>query len=61
MPRPVLIAASGLAAGCQVGTLESGEWGKLRYFGELTGTPEFRIDDEATHPLELLNQRTAQN
>ena len=54
MPRPVLIAASALATGCQVGTLESGEWGKLRYFGELTGTPVFRIDDEATQPLELI-------
>ncbi|MEC8191376.1 MAG: hypothetical protein VX127_01495 [Myxococcota bacterium] len=54
MLRPVLIAAPALIVGCQAGTLESGEWGKLRYFGELTGTPEARIDDESLEPLKLI-------
>lgn len=48
------MAALASSVGCQSGTLESGDWGTLRYFGELVGTPEARLDgSESDLPLEL--------
>jgi hypothetical protein len=41
--------------GCKSGTLESGEWGKLRYFGELVGiAPLLDTDDDLQLPLVLI-------
>lgn len=48
------MAAMAASVGCKSGTLESGDWGTLRYFGELVGTPESRLDgSESDLPLEL--------
>ena len=55
MTRPFLLAATAMTVGCQAGTLESGDWGTLRYFGELTGSPEARLDeDDSDLRLELI-------
>jgi hypothetical protein len=41
--------------GCKSGTLESGEWGKLRYFGELVGVaPLLDTDEDLQLPLVLI-------
>ena len=42
--------------GCKSGLLNSGEWGTLRYFGELTGIPEVEWDEEDNNEalLELI-------
>ncbi len=54
--RYALISATLLASmGCKSGTLESGEWGTLRYFGELAGAPDARLDPTDTDlKLELI-------
>jgi hypothetical protein len=54
MRHSFLITAAAVTMGCKSGTLESGEWGTLRYFGEPTGSPEARIDDENEPLLELI-------
>ncbi len=42
-------------AGCKSGTLESGEWGTLRYFGELEGIAPVRESvDDLQQPLVLV-------
>jgi hypothetical protein len=44
-----------LLAGCKSGTLESGEWGSLRYFGELTGVaPVLDTEEDLQLPLVLI-------
>lgn len=54
MKRALLVTLLA-AGGCKSGTLNSGEWGKLRYFGELSGVaPVLDTDDDLQLPLELI-------
>ena len=53
--RIVLAIALFLTAGCRSGTLESGEWGTLRYFGELEGViPLNDTEDDLQLPLVMI-------
>jgi len=59
MRNPLLLAALGLSTGCHSGTLSSGEWGTLRYFGELVGVPSARLEEGDGQPLlELIPPRS---
>ena len=50
MRNLILMVALSAVGGCESGLLQSGEWGTLRYFGELTGVPLSRMDDDSTEP-----------
>ena len=39
------------SAGCRTGLLETGEWGTIRYFGELVGVAPERFDPEDDQPM----------
>jgi hypothetical protein len=53
--RYAMTIALALGMGCRSGTLESGEWGKLRYFGELEGVvPIYETDDDGLEELVVL-------
>ena len=53
--RASILLAFLATGGCKSGTLESGEWGKLRYFGELVGVaPLLDTDDDLQLPLVLI-------
>jgi hypothetical protein len=39
------------SAGCRTGLLENGEWGTLRYFGELAGVAPSRFDSDNAQPV----------
>jgi hypothetical protein len=55
MRNLILIPALVTVGGCESGLLEPGEWGRLRYFGELTGVPTVRgTDDTQDIPLALI-------
>ena len=53
MRNLILLAALSAAVGCESGLLQSGEWGTLRYFGELTGVPLSKIDDDSADQIPL--------
>ena len=44
--RHVFVISLVLSAGCQSGTLKSGEWGTLRYFGQMEGVVPVRDTEE---------------
>ena len=53
--RSVILLSLFASVGCKSGTLGSGEWGTLRYFGELGGMVPIRAsDDDLQEPLVLL-------
>lgn len=54
MRNLILIPALMAVSGCNSGLLEPGEWGKLRYFGELTGVPVASSPDNEDIPLTLI-------
>ena len=57
--RPLIFLSLLASAGCKSGTLGSGEWGTLRYFGELGGVVPVRAtDDDLQEPLVLLPPTT---
>ena len=57
--RPLIFLSLLSSAGCKSGTLGSGEWGTLRYFGELGGVVPVRAtDDDLQEPLVLLPPTT---
>ena len=53
--RPLIFLPLVMGFGCKSGTLGSGEWGTLRYFGELGGiVPVRTMDDDLQEPLVLI-------
>ena len=47
----LFLFALACSAGCRTGLLETGEWGTLRYFGELVGVASSEFDPEDDQPL----------